>query len=261
SVPAENACSTQSDNLQTKDMEGYNGASSVLKLDNDDLIGDTAGVETDCAQLSGLSATTTVDDSIIRGSAALFTHTVSGDTASVTPAYDDFNPADVVGAITGSDPGQTDADPAFVAAATGDYALAWNSGCIDHGTTAALGASDSQVDRAGNPRVVHGRRDIGAYEYQRQAASAAISPTSKTVDVGVPVVFDASQSSDPDPGETAELTYKWSIDGGSAKAGTTTFQTVFTTAGAHTVTVTTTDPVGLTDTATSHITVNASSTG
>ena len=52
-------------------------------------------------------------------------------------------------------------NPVFVNAATGDYQLQSNSPCINAGTAAALG-----TDLDGNPRVVGGFVDLGAYEYQ-----------------------------------------------------------------------------------------------
>ncbi len=53
--------------------------------------------------------------------------------------------------------------PCFVRAAAGDYHLAAISPCIDAGSNQWVAAS---ADLEGNPRVVHDRTDMGAYEFQ-----------------------------------------------------------------------------------------------
>ena len=55
-----------------------------------------------------------------------------------------------------------DADPQFVAPASGDYHLQKGSPCLDAGTTAA--PSLPAVDLDGNPRTVGGTVDLGCYE-------------------------------------------------------------------------------------------------
>jgi len=54
-------------------------------------------------------------------------------------------------------------DPAFVNPAGGDFHLQSNSACINGGNNACVG---SATDLDGNPRIVGGTVDMGAYEYQ-----------------------------------------------------------------------------------------------
>jgi glucose/arabinose dehydrogenase len=79
------------------------------------------------------------------------------------------------------------------------------------------------------------------------------SPTSG--DPPLAVAFDASGSTDPDPGD--ELTFAWDIDGDGAYDDGTgpTLTHTFTTAGAFTVRVRATDIAGLSETASTTVTV------
>ncbi len=56
--------------------------------------------------------------------------------------------------------------PEFQDSANGDWSLKNTSPCINKGTPDTSGLSIPLTDIAGNPRYVHGRIDIGAYEYQ-----------------------------------------------------------------------------------------------
>jgi len=60
-------------------------------------------------------------------------------------------------------PGNFSADPALVDISGGDFRLTSNSPCINAGDN-SLGVGS--VDLDGNPRVVGGTTDVGAYEFQ-----------------------------------------------------------------------------------------------
>jgi PKD domain-containing protein len=116
----------------------------------------------------------------------------------------------------------------------------------------------STTDLDGNPRSVglsHADTpvDLGAYEYQRRAPKAAASAPADSI-AGQPIAFDGSGSNDPDSGDS--LTYHWSFDDGTSATGKSVAH-AFSTPGAHKATVTVTDPTGLTDTATSSVSVAA----
>lgn len=75
--------------------------------------------------------------------------------------------SDVQGGYPGT--GNIDADPLFFDVAAGDVRLLAGSPCIDAGNNAAFPGAIT-VDLAGDPRFVHNRIDMGAYEYQLIAA-------------------------------------------------------------------------------------------
>jgi len=70
--------------------------------------------------------------------------------------------SDVQGGWPGE--GSIDADPCFVDAENGDYHLLASSPCIDAGDPNYI-AEPNETDLDGNPRVIGGRIDMGAYEY------------------------------------------------------------------------------------------------
>jgi PKD repeat protein len=140
--------------------------------------------------------------------------------------------------------------PGFVDEAGGDYHLRHDSPLID---LSALVFSANPTDLDGRPRPVPWRtggastpQDIGAFEYQHSAPVAAAAASDADVAIGQSVTFDATASHDPDAGD--QLTYQWAFDDGATAAGATV-RHAFATAGAHTATLTVTDPTGLTATA------------
>jgi PKD domain len=131
-----------------------------------------------------------------------------------------------------------------------DLRLRHDSPLIDRGGPAAV----EENDLAGELRLVDGdgangpASDMGAYEYQRRAPAAAIAaPTADGFPPGATVAFSAAGSSDPDAGDSLE--YTWSFGDGATATGDAPSH-AYDSAGPRTVTLTVTDPTGLTATAT-----------
>jgi hypothetical protein len=103
--------------------------------------------------------------------------------------------------------------PLFLNAAAGDYRLPWNSPLVDAGNPAALLPT---LDLAGLPRPV-GRRDVGAFEYQRRPPVVSAGAAPGSLATGAPVSFTAT-ASDPDPGDSP-LAYSWQFDDGGTATG------------------------------------------
>lgn len=143
-------------------------------------------------------------------------------------------------------PGNRNDEPRF--AAPGDFHLRGDSPLIDVGELSPLSsetdidALDRSVDGDGDGDLL-GAVDLGAYEYQRMqpVADFAVGPAI----TGGPVAFDASPSSDPDPGDESGFAYAWSFGDGSTSAGSTP-QHVYAQPGDYTVGLTVTDPAGRT---------------
>ena len=208
----------------------------------------SASVAARCA--GGGTAHAAIDSSILRGAVL---HTLQASTTGATshteidPTYDEYDPStsSVSGpgaTITGPGADSINADPLFIDAAAGDYRIPFNSPAVNAGNPAVLGLLDSTTDLAGQPRVVGGRRDIGALEYQHQPPIASIAQDLTSAITGQPVTFNGGGSSDPDPGDT--LSYSWSFDDGT-NASTSTVHHAFANAGTHVVHLTVIDPTGL----------------
>jgi uncharacterized repeat protein (TIGR01451 family) len=193
----------------------------------------------------------TLDGVVIRGFGKDLRRITTSSTANISIDYSDYDPAKVVSADAGGggaitpgahnvnvDPGFVSSDPANPAA----FHLLASSPLVDAGNP-ALPGDESTTDGAGAPRVIAGRNtspavsDIGAFEFQPHAPSAAATGPS-TGKTGQPLAFDASASSDPDPGDS--LTYSWAFDDGAVAVGPTVSH-AFAFPGVHTATVTVTD--------------------
>jgi PKD repeat protein len=145
--------------------------------------------------------------------------------------------------------------PAFVSPLTGDFRLAPGSPLIDAGTPGELGLGELATDLGGNPRIVHGRRDVGPYEYQWRGPviSAATASTSAPL-VGQSVTFSGSATA-PEAGDEIAA-YQWSFDEGVAAPPGAAVTHSFATPGPHTATLTVTDSIGLTASATVKLTAS-----
>ncbi len=108
-----------------------------------------------------------VDSSILRGAShALDAEQAGGE---VNPSYDDYDSTTDVtlgGGTIAADSTSLDVEPGFLDPGAGDFRLRSDSPLLDAGNPAALGVDESATDLGGSPRVVNGRRDIGAFEYQ-----------------------------------------------------------------------------------------------
>ena len=123
-------------------------------------------------------------------------------------------PTDGVGNITNA--------PLFVDYASGDLRLQPDSPCIDTGNVAY---APGPVDLDGNPRIVNGTVDMGAYEFEGPTGNRppvlVSQPTSVTNDAGTTVTFSVvADGSEP-------LGFQWRRDGlplagGGNRAGTGT---------------------------------------
>lgn len=133
--------------------------------------------------------------------------------------------------------------------ADADYRPRFDSPLVDAGNPDPLAPT---FDLDGLSRPV-GRRDVGAYEYQRRPPVVTASATPSVVATGQLATFQAA-GSDPDPGESVSFT--WAFDDGSSASGQTVSH-AFGSPGSHSATLTATDPAGVTATATATVTVTA----
>jgi len=168
---------------------------------------------------------------------------------------------------TGREGNGMQADPRWVAPASGNLRLTAASPAIDSANSGASGHSVTDAD--GNPRaddsnttnVGVGPRaydDRGAYEFQPPdyPPAAALTVTPSSGFINLTVTADASASSDTDSTPIASYTFNFG-DGTPAvgpQPGATAPHT-YTVAGTYTVTVTVTDTAGLSGTDTRQVTV------
>ena len=125
------------------------------------------GVAAIC-NLVGRSASLDLSSSIVLGSGQSLRALANSGPATIDVAYTDYDPTktEVVGATgaINTGPGNLNVAPGFAGPA--DFALLRTSPLVNAGDPAGLAAGESLTDVAGRPRIVFGRRDIGAHELQ-----------------------------------------------------------------------------------------------
>jgi hypothetical protein len=148
----------------------------------------------------------------------------------------------------------------FVDPVGGDFHLRHDSPLVDAGGDfATLGDYDlDEMSRRANGDGTGGAEpDIGAYEYQRLAPTAAIAgPDAGTA--GQALELSGAGSTDPDRGDA--LAYAWTFGDGAAASGPTAAH-AFAAPGSYTVTLVVTDPTGLQATASKLVIVEPSAAG
>jgi hypothetical protein len=101
----------------------------------------------------------------------------------------------------------------------GDYHLPPDSPCINAGDPNYM-PEPNETDLDGKPRVIGGRIDMGAYEYQNTAPVADAGPNQVAyawIDGIAEVNLDGSDSYDAD-GDNLKYHWKWVIDGNTYEA-------------------------------------------
>src|SRR5262249_19058414 len=90
----------------------------------------------------------------------------------------------IEGGFTGTQMHVVTANPRMENAAMGDYRLRHSSPCVDAGVNASLPVMpgvNATIDFAGQPRIVHGTVDMGAFEgFDGSYCAADIAPASVT---------------------------------------------------------------------------------
>ena len=209
-------------------------------------------------------ATINVTNSIIRSDTGVdvraYDDQTPGATSTVVLDHSNFGstqtayPTDSV-TSPGTGAGNQTAAPHFVNAGALDLHEAAGSPTIDAGTSS--GVVPGELDADGNPRIVHGAPDIGAYEFSPSAprnpvAAFSFSPSSATT--GQTFSFDGRGSSDPNPGGSIR-TYAWSFGDGASAFGPTA-RHAFSRARTYTVRLTVTDALGRSGSVSHKVTVN-----
>jgi PKD domain-containing protein len=233
----------------------HDAEGSILAVNDTIVAGDGSNVGAASVSFLSSGSDITLYDSIVHGFRTSFE--TAGADATIEAANDNYDGTKAEAGSTISLSGRVVGDPAFVDPGAGDYHLAWNSPLIDAGNTGLVSAVSSSTDLDGDPRDVAAIRsssplDLGAYEYQHRAPTVVTTAAPSSATTGTPITFDGAHSSDPDDGDT--LTYAWSFDDGATATGATVTH-VFSTPGAHTATLTVTDPSGLSARQTATVTV------
>jgi hypothetical protein len=246
----------------------------VFSIDHVTIVGGqhaTFGAEV-AITIAGTS-TLSMKNSILAGtfsSSSLGRWASGGGTANIVVGHSNFPPpaqswvdANAGPGVLQQTPGgtNTNVDPKFVDPfvtlenPTVDFRLRHDSPLIDKGEPGGVQAEDL----AGELRLVDGdgtdgpARDMGAYEYQHRAPIAVIAaPGAGALAAGAPVAFSAAGSGDLDAGDSLE--YAWSFGDGATATGAAPSH-AYDFGGQRIITLTVTDPTGLTATATRELLV------
>jgi len=245
-----------------------NATATLRGLTIIDADGTQAGIEVGANK--GASSTVTLEDSVIDN----FAHPIlqstedAGSKVATTTDYSSYQAGDDEQVTAGggtlaappSDENPVAATPGFIhpvfasgGLTEGDRGLMADSPLIGAGQPSSLAPGEYAFDAAGNARIVGGRRDVGAYEYQDGAPALSASVSASSAQVGQAITFTGTVSA-LEPGD-AITGYQWSFDDGASVPAGASASHVFATAGQHTATLTATDLLGVTASALVHVSV------
>jgi uncharacterized repeat protein (TIGR01451 family) len=228
--------------------------------------GDPTSIGAVCA--SGVlnnSGSLSIDGVVFRGFGKDLSRTAPSNSANISIDYSDYDPAKVTDTNSGGSgsitrgPHNVNVDPGFVSSDPSNpaaFRLLATSPVLDAGNP-SLPGDESTTDGDGAPRVTAGRgtapavSDIGAFEFQPHAPTA-VATGPGTGQIGQVLTFDASGSSDPDPGDS--ITFGWTFDDGAVAFGPKVSH-AFASPGSHRATVTVIDLSHRTATASVDVTV------
>jgi virginiamycin B lyase len=242
-------------------LEAY-GSESATAITGTQLtiVGDHASTGVAALADNG-TASVDLTDSIIADSVGTSLETVplSPNTTTITTDYTDYDHATITGAgsvLVGAHDPLSFLSPEFADPSSGDYRLLSTSPLLGLDPTplgaTPVGASESAADRDGLARITGAGRDLGAFQHQIPTVHATASLAS--VLVGAPVSFAAGgRVAGPDD----PLTYSWHFDDGAASPEASVSHP-FAMVGRHSGTVTATDALGFSATATASVSVRPS---
>jgi parallel beta-helix repeat protein len=124
--------------------------------------------------------------------------------------------SDVKGGWPGT--GNIDADPCFVAPDINDYHLLSTSPCINAGDPNYV-PEPNETDLDGLPRIIGGRIDMGAYEFNHQPV--AVAGPNQTVYAWLDGLADVAlvgSASYDDDNDLLDFYWSWTIDGNTYEA-------------------------------------------
>ena len=132
---------------------------------------------------------------VVSSGTPLFTNCILYNDSSEIVGSANVTYSDVEGSAPGT--GNINANPLFATNTSGTLQLTQNSPCINVGNNTAV-PTNITTDAAGNPRIVHGTVDMGAYEYQfTNVAPTITSGASATFITGTAGSFTVTTSGLP----------------------------------------------------------------